>query len=357
MSNPFRKLDNYFLDYNKITEDTEYGLFDMKAADLITEKRIDLIVKYYYIRCWEKNVNVDFARELYEKHIEAFTDGTFMEQGSTYKKSIENYLEVFNNLIDEFKERGFDSNISIIPIGKNNELLDGSHRTACAAYFNQKIKVIKFPCLSVDYDFKFFKRRLLEDYYLDFIAKEFATIKNNIHILFAWPKIVQSKKLKAVEEILEKRQCKVIYRKKLKFDWEGFRSLIYQIYKDEHWIGCNKNNFKGINVKSELCYDQNGYVELYILDCPSKEVLSMAKQEIRDVFGIGKSSIHATDTKEETIEILNFLLDKNYNELLHNSFEKNRYLKHSWRKIFLKKIRYVYRVSINKIKHIIGKPV
>lgn len=357
MKYPLNKLDNYFLNYNKITEDMEYEIFDIYAKDIITVNRIDLVVKYYYIECREKNQNLDFAKELYEKHIEAFSDGTFSEQGNLSKNSIEKYIEVFDNLIDDFKENGFSSDISIIPIGKNYELLDGSHRTACAAYFNQKIKVIRFPNLSVDYGFKFFKRRLLDEFYLDFIAKEFVALKDNIYILFAWPKIAENRNIKVIDRILEKKQCKVIYRKRLKFNREELRSLVFQIYKDEHWIGNNKNNFKGINLKTDLCYDKSGCVEIYILDCSSLELLVMAKEEIRDIFGIGKSSTHSTDTKEETMELINFILDKNFHKLLCNSFQTNRSLKYSWIKYFGRKIRHTYRVTINNIKHIFGKSV
>jgi hypothetical protein len=357
MKYPLNKLDNYFLNYNKITEDMEYEVFDIYAKDIITVNRIDLVVKYYYIECREKNQNLDFAKELYEKHIEVFTDGTFSEQGNLNKNSIERYFEVFDNLIDDFKENGFNADISIIPIGNNNELLDGSHRTACAAYFNQKIKVIRFPNLSVDYGFKFFKMRLLDDFYLDFIAKEFAVIKDNIHILFAWPKIACNRNIKVIDEILEKNQCKVIYHKKLKFCREELWNLIFQIYKDEHWIGHNKNNFKGITLKTDLCYDKNEFVEINILSCPHLQSLTKVKEEIRQYFGIGTSSIHTSDTKKETIEILNFIFEENYDKLLYTNFQQNRRLNRSWIKCIGRKIRNKYRVIINSIKKFLGKPV
>lgn len=355
MIEPFNKLDKYFLEYNKITEETVYEIFDICAVDLFTANRIDLVVKYYYIECREKKFNLDFAKELYTKHIEAFTDGTFTEHGNPNKNSIEKYFEVFNHLIDNFKEKGYTPDISLIPVGKNYEILDGSHRTACAAYFNQKVKVIRFPKLSVNYDLNFFRRRLLDDYYLDFMAKRYLDINDKVYLLFSWPKT--KRRTYYIKDVLEKHQCKVIYTKKLKFNRDVFWHLIYQIYKNEHWIGYIKNNFKGITEKAELCYDPNGYLGLYILECPSLEALSIAKDELRIFFGIGKSSIHTSDTKEETIEILNFILNKNCQQLLHNSFHKNKNINHSIKKYFGRKVRHAYRVIINKIKVNIGKPV
>lgn len=184
MRYPFNKLNKYFLKKYKIKEDSEYELFDIYAKNLLTIKRIDLVIKYYYIECREKNKNLEFAREIYIKHIEAFTDGTFTEAGNPDKNSIEKYIEAFDDLIDDFKINGYCSDISIIPIGKDNELIDGSHRTACAAYFNQKIRVMRFSNISVDYGLEFFKRRLLDDYYLYFIAIEYGIIKDDIYVLF-----------------------------------------------------------------------------------------------------------------------------------------------------------------------------
>jgi hypothetical protein len=357
MNETLNKLDKYFLNYNKITANTDYEVFDIDAKELITVQRIDLVVKYYYIQCRENNKNLAFARELYEKHIEAFTDGTFLEHGNNHKNSIDRYIEVFHNLIEEFKKNGFEPNISIIPIGKNYELLDGAHRVACAAYFNQKVRVIRFPAISVDYGIRFFKWRLLDDCYIDFIVREYAALKNTIHLLIAWPQITENRKLDVIQEMLENNQCKVIYRKRLRFSRDELWNLIFQIYKNEHWIGNSKNNFKGITLKTDLCYAQKGEVEIYILDSSSLELLNKAKEKIRDFFSIGKSSIHTTDSKKETMSILMFIFDKNCNRLLNHSVQQYKSLKCSRIRSFARKIRYAYRVTINGTKRLLGKPV
>lgn len=354
---PYEKLDSYFLEYNKITEKDEYEIYDINAKDLLNIYRIDLVVKCYYIECREKNQNIDFAIELYKKHIEAFSDGTFLEHGNQGKNSIDKYIEVFDNLINTIKQKGYDSDISIIPIGKNNELLDGSHRVACAIYFNQNIRVIKFPKLSVNYGFKFFKARLLDEEYLDFIAKEYARLNDDIYLLFVWPRATSNRKLKVIENILEKNQCEVIYRKAFIFNKKQLENLIFHIYKDEHWIGHNKDNYKGIKLKTNQCYKDNGNVELYILYCSDNKKLITSKDEIRELLKMGKASIRTSDTKRETVEVLNTLLNKNYNSLLYNSFNRYKSYRYSFLRYLYRRLRYLYRKVINKIKHIIGKPV
>lgn len=336
---PLNKLDNYFLNHNRISEDLEYEVFDIYAKDLITVNRIDLVVKYYYIKCREKNQNLDFAKELYEKHIEAFTDSTFKEEGNSSKNSIEKYFEVFDNLIDIFKNNEYDSNISIIPLGKNYELLDGSHRTACAAYFNNKIKVIRFSNLSVDYGFKYFKIRLLDEFYLNFIAQEFVALKDNMYTLLVSPKIKLKRKIKTIDIILKKNQCKVIYSRKSKFRWKEIRKIISQIYNDEYKTGNNKKIFK-----ADLYYNVDECVEIYIIDCPSLEILTKVIDEIRE---IEKYYLYISDKQKENIEILNFILGKS----------KNNFMQSERIKYYARKIRYIYRVTINKLKYILGKSV
>ena len=171
------RLDPYFKEYNKIDKDSEHEIFYMEAQDLINKKRIDIVVKYYYIKDRESGENIEFAQELYKKHIEAFSDGTFTEQGNKDKNSIEKYIETFDKVIDSFKEKGFDEEVSLIPVGRDREILDGSHRVACAIYFKTKLRVIQFKNLSVDYGFDFFRRRVLDEFYLDFIAKEYVNLK------------------------------------------------------------------------------------------------------------------------------------------------------------------------------------
>ena len=80
--------------------------------------------------------NCKFINELYDKHIEAFSAGSYNEPGNDEKNSIKKYIDTFEVLIKNIKKSGIDETISVIPVGKNNEIMDGAHRTAIASYFN-----------------------------------------------------------------------------------------------------------------------------------------------------------------------------------------------------------------------------
>jgi hypothetical protein len=77
--------------------------------------------------------------------------GAYTEPGNDSKNNIHKYFNVFNNLIDNIKHSGLDNKTSVIPVGKNNVILDGAHRVASVAYYNLKVPIIRFGNLSADY--------------------------------------------------------------------------------------------------------------------------------------------------------------------------------------------------------------
>ena len=70
-----------------------------------------------------------------------------------------------DRIIDSVKENGFDEAVSLVPVGKDGVLLDGSHRCAACAYFNKNIKVIYFDFLERNFNFTFFLERGLKHCY------------------------------------------------------------------------------------------------------------------------------------------------------------------------------------------------
>ena len=113
------------------------------ALELFTKNRIDLVAKYKYVEMYDRGLDIPFIRELYKSHISAFSAGTFIEEGQEEKKnSIEDYERIFKDLIDSIKCTGFDEHISVVPVGGENVILNGSHRVAIAAYFGLKVPVV-----------------------------------------------------------------------------------------------------------------------------------------------------------------------------------------------------------------------
>lgn len=87
-----------------IDSNTKYEILEIEPNELINNKRLDIIVKLKYIENIEKKLNCEFFNNLYKRHIEAFSNGTFIEYGTESKNTIEKYIETFNELIKSIKK-------------------------------------------------------------------------------------------------------------------------------------------------------------------------------------------------------------------------------------------------------------
>lgn len=326
---PYNLLTEYFLDVNDITKDTPYSIYEIEAKELIGANRIDLMAKMAYIDFKERKICCDFGKELYCKHIEAFSNGTYKEPGTPEKNSIEKYLNDFDNIINTIKKNGFDSNISLVPIGENNEVLDGSHRVSAAAYYNKKITVIKFEDLCRKYDYNFFKERLLQEEYLDYMINEYLRLKENIYVACIWPKANNNKYKEDINAIINER-CNIVCSKEISLTYNGLRNLMIQIYGHQNWIGDYKNHFKGVISKVDSCYEENKKLKVYILESHDFNTILNLKQKIRNLVSIENHSIHITDNKKESIQIGKLLFNKNSINHLNTSYP-DKYSNHNKR--------------------------
>lgn len=322
---PYNLLTEYFITSNNIDYNTEYSIFEIDANELILSQRIDLMAKIEYINFKEKNINCDFAKELYIKHIEAFSNGTYTEPGTPEKNSINKYLKEFDNMIDEIKTNGFNPAKSLIPIGKNNEILDGSHRTSISAYFNKKVTVIKFNSLTRNYNYKFFKDRLLDEDYTDYLISKYCELKNNIYIACLWPIANEEKYIEYIDDIVKRNECNIVCSKQINLSYKGLRNFMIQIYGHQDWIGNYRNGFKGVNQKVDSCYRENKETIIYVLESDEFENILNIKQEVRKLIGIGNHSIHITDNKLESIQISKLVFNKNSIQHL-NRASPNKYI-------------------------------
>ena len=143
------ELTPYFCETYMIDRHKDYPVEWIDSRTLLVSERLDLAAKVKYIESRESGQISPFVRDCYVKHIEAFSYGTFKESGYNEKDSIKKYIDSFHHLIDAIKASGFDASKSVIPVGKDNILLDGAHRAAVANYFNKKIPIIRLPDIKV----------------------------------------------------------------------------------------------------------------------------------------------------------------------------------------------------------------
>lgn len=308
---PYMFLTEYFVRENNIVEETPYKILDIPARLLITPERIDLMAKWIYIYHREKNLNMESARELYMHHIEAFSNGTFIEPGTEDKNSIEKYFDEFDRIIDSVKENGFDEAVSLVPVGKDGVLLDGSHRCAACAYFNKNIKVIYFDFLERNFNFTFFLERGLKHCYLKRMALAYTELKSNLFFACIWPKADNEFLRKRALEIICNTCGDIVYHGDVKLYYQGLYNLMIQIYGHQEWTGTYEDGHAGVKEKATRCYKRGAPVMCILFECKDFNMVLSAKKQIRNLFNIENHSVHISDTYEETRQMANLLFNQN----------------------------------------------
>jgi hypothetical protein len=110
---------------------------------LLSPRRLDIAVKYRFFAHLLRGGDPD-AERVYRWHIEQ-RSGARMKMGlatDQWKKSTDDYVNSANQLFDAMLNHGFMQYFAV-PIDPDQELLDGSHRVACAlAFWQETIPVV-----------------------------------------------------------------------------------------------------------------------------------------------------------------------------------------------------------------------
>jgi hypothetical protein len=269
-----------------------YEIITKNAKDLLTFTRFDLAFKLFYLDIKYKNKKL--AKEVYIEHIRAFSLGQFIEPGNEEKYGIDKFIDEFDKTFKSIKENGFDKNQTLIPLSKNSSIANGAHRIASAIYLDKKVDCVQIDSCDHIYNYEFFYKRNVSENILDMIANKYIEYANNVYIAFLWPIGIQ--KDKEAKEIFKN----IVYENKIKLNHNGAHNLLSQIYYGEKWLGCIENNFSGANAKLIECFKTFDEFSIIAFESNNLDEVLKIKEDIRDLFGVGKHSIHITDTKEES---------------------------------------------------------
>ena len=314
-----------------------YEVKTITATNLLSSSRFDLAFKLIYLKL--KINNLDFAKDIYSEHIRAFTLGKFIEPGNFDKTSIDKFISEFEKTFEDIKINGFDSTKTIIPLSKNNSIANGAHRVSSCIYLNKKIYTVNINAENHIYDYKFFYNRNVPKLYLDFAAQNFIEFSSNTYIAFIWPSA------KDFDSELENIIPNIIYRKNIDLNLNGAHNLLSEIYNGEEWLGSIENNYRGVHAKLVECFKNFNPVRVIAFQEDKLENVLLIKEKIRNLFKIGKHSVHITDTKEEALRISKLVFNENSIHFLNHS-NPNRFLS------FHKRINYFKNfLTENKIEN------
>ncbi|PML99403.1 hypothetical protein BCT63_20575 [Vibrio kanaloae] len=302
-----------------IQEGIQYKVFKEKPNKL-TFNRLDVAFKLLYLKLRERNIRL--AEEIYYSHIRAFSLGEYKERGCDTKNSKLDFIDTFNKIIDSIELSGFDSENSIIPISSHDQsIINGSHRYSVTFNNHLLTTFVELDIKPSLYDYKFFKERGVEESILEMAVTEFIERSDDCYIAILWPTAKPNSK---VDEILGK----LLYKKKISLSQQGAHNLLSIVYKGEPWLGEEKDNYPGIIGKQQHCFSGKEEIVLYAFQADDLSSVLRKKEEIRQLYGIGKHAIHITDNNLESIEVAQALLNENSIFFINNS-NPNKYYDHN----------------------------
>lgn len=307
---PFDLVNEYVLRQYHIDMNRSYMIERIPARQLIVPERIDLMAKWIYIDAYVRNMDKRHAIELYAAHLDAFSQGEFIEPGEEYKDSLEAYLCTFDMLIEDIRDNGFDEERSIVPVGECNIILDGAHRVAISAYFDQMIAVIRFPDRKQDFGTDFFRNNLLNSSYLKQMASQYLTVVSDCYFACLWPIAHDLKKMDHVERII-KEYGKIVFTQDIYLDQNGMRNFMAQIYGHQAWVGTYEDHFAGVDTKVQACYKKDDPIRTIVFSAETLEDVLEIKSRVRDIYGLENHSIHISDDILETRQIAELLYNDN----------------------------------------------
>jgi len=290
--------------------------------------RFDLMAKYLYVKSKDKNLQTNFFKHLYHKHLITFNgcmelpDTTIGEQ-SIAKTNITIFMDTFNKLIENIKHNGYDERFPV-PIGNNGVIINGAHRLVTSYYYDVIPKTVSMnETGNTGYNYNFFLNReskpKLEQHYADAMALEYIKHNPSVRTMIIYPSAYNMDIIKKIIEIINSYGY-IYYHKFVMLTTKGVNNLIKEQYRGEDWIGGLFPKGWSPGGKASRCVINNPVNPvLYISICMNdvNKCIEL-KEKCRGMYNLGKHSLHMSDYTSDTFRISSALLNKNSIHFLNN---------------------------------------
>ena len=287
---------------------------------LLVPEILEIVVKYLYVKSVIENKDVDFFTDLYRRHIYYRTGGV-----EDAKATVDDYVKSFNILIASMRTAGFDRNYPIPVSTQNGIILDGSHRLACALFFDihPYVEFIEGRKGNI-WDYWWFEQHGFSKRELDLMLRTYIELKpQNVIAIILWGPV---KKYWAEIQSYISAFHKIIAARDFLFDRKMLASIVYDIYAFEDGLKVSD----AVRRKVALLQNYTPEIRLILAEVEEPECVvnngrSVCKQaltlkrNVRHQFGsILPSSlhdsyliIHTSDNSEHLRHITNILLNQN----------------------------------------------
>mgnify|MGYP003644126519 CR=1 FL=1 len=293
-------------------------ILEKDPLSLLTPYRFDVLAKYIYAK--HRHLDSSFPKDIYKHHLEVWNNCN--EITNPHKSTFEDFVAQFHSIIDSITSQGFDNTLSQVPLFKGH-LINGAHRVAASVLNNSKVWCREAAETEGQLDCSYyylankkdFQKEGLQSFYADAMALEYAKLKKNTFTITLFPSAQGH--LNKVRELIV-GAADIVYEKEVDLTRDGAFNFIKVLYEGEPWLGDATNNFHGVDPKLQPCYKSGGVTRIFLIETSDPNKLGALKEEIRNIFKIGKHSVHINDTHEETLRISQALLNDNSIHFLNN---------------------------------------
>ena len=309
------KLEKSWRRVSNLPSDTLADVICLPAVELLTANRFDIAIKALYGRLYSQSMAEEWREKVYYEQALRITGSgkKIKEYDGTEKQGINNFIENFKSLLKEVDYQ----DIPYIPIDKDLNAFDGSHRIASALVMNRWINAVRLNKNSSSIakaSFFSYKRNGHLPCSVDVMdesAIEYCRLKKSLLIALIFPTI-SSKKF-ALNEL--STLGSVVYKKDIYCSSDMGRELLKQAYLGHSWLKPEENS-KGFINKAQSCFPFAGVLSVILIDEYEVKNIRTTKATIRKHYGIGNHCLHITDSDEETLRLSKVVFNNNSVDLL-----------------------------------------
>ena len=277
----------------------------LHPKELVTWNRFDIGMRTLYLRIRDHVPKL--ADKIYYEDLKAQSLGTMVDPDNSNKNSWEAFQEVFDTVANSIAEQGFDPSKTLLPVSATGSILNGGHRLSAALVYGKEVSCVYTDLPPITCDYKYFFDRDVPADIIERAARQLIRYAEHVFLAFLWPSGADA--LAQTEKLFDK----IIYKKIIHLKGNAPFNLLYQCYHHMDWVGKEASGYQGLQQKRMECFP-GGEGEVLVIAFQATggvpEVRAV-KERIREINGIGYSSVHITDTKEEAIRISEIVFNEN----------------------------------------------
>ena len=292
--------------------DIEYQIKWKHPEELVTWNRLDIGMRTLYLELQDKVP--DLASDIYYEDLRAQTLGGLIDPDNPSKSNFKIFKNFFSDVSKAIHSDGFDPEKTLLPLATSGSILNGGHRLSAALVHNKPVACIETQLPPITCDYQYFFDRAVPQNVIEQAVVQLSHFMDHGFVAFLWPS--GARNIQQTAGLFGKK----IYKKELALTNKGELNLLYQCYQHMEWIGTEKDGYPGLYQKLFECFPSTGKVTMIIFQAAGDlDEVKKIKQEVRDINGIGFSSVHITDTKEELLRLLNLTCNENGLHYLNNA--------------------------------------